>query len=61
MELTESEKKKIKDKLVVVSGILSEVYNLIRCRDEKGESELAVHVDSAYNDIDDTIGMVETV
>ena len=59
MNLTESEKKKIKVKLTEAAWLLAEAHNLIREKDEKGESDLATHVDSIHNDIDDTIDILK--
>lgn len=59
MNLTESEKKKIKAKLTEAAWLLAEAHNLIREKDKKGESDLATHVDSIGNDIDDTIDILE--
>lgn len=59
MNLTESEKKKIKAKLAEAAWLLAEAHNLIREKDKKGESDLATHVDSIGNDIDDTIDILE--
>ena len=59
MNLTESEKKKINVKLTEAAWLLAEAHNLIREKDKKGESDLATHVDSIGNDIDDTIDILE--
>lgn len=61
MKLSENEKRAIKTKLIKVQELMTEAYNLIRRRDIDGESDLAIHVDSIHNDIDDTIDILKTV
>lgn len=61
MELTESEKRRIKAKLTAALELLAEAYNIVRESDSDGNSDLAVHVDSVRNDLDDTIDIVKTV
>jgi hypothetical protein len=61
MKLSENEKRIIKAKLTAAKDLADEAYNLIRTKDDCGESDLAVHVDSVRNDLDDTIDIVKTV
>lgn len=59
MQLTESEKRRICEKLTAAKELLEEAYAIIRSKDTSGESHLAVRVDSNRNDIDDTIDTLE--
>ncbi len=61
MKLTENEKRVIKKKLIKAQELMGEAYNFIRERDIDGESDLAIHVDSIHNDIDDTIDILKNV
>ena len=61
MELSEKEKRVIEAKLIKAQELMAEAYNFIRDRDIDGESDLAIHVDSVHNDIDDTIDILKTV
>ena len=59
MELTENKKKRIKAKLTAAMELMAEAYYIVRESDINGESDLAVHIDSVRNDIDDTIDILK--
>ena len=60
MKLSENEKRIIETKLIAALELLAEAYNIVRESDSDGNSDLAVHVDSVHNDLDDTIDIVKT-
>lgn len=61
MKLSKNEKRIIKVKLTAALELLAEAYNIVRESDSDGNSDLAVHVDSVHNDIDDTIDILKRV
>lgn len=58
IKFSAEEAQAISDKLEAASKLLLEAENLVREKDEKGETELNIHIDSNYNDITDTLSIL---
>jgi hypothetical protein len=55
---TTEEADAITDKLQAAADLILEAETLARAKDEKGESEVSIHIDSDYNNLTDTMSIV---